>query len=119
MTPNRVFIIAEIGSGHDGSFGNALRLIDAAAECGADAVKFQTHIAKAETLPDAPAPRFFTEERRFDYFKRTALSIELSRQLKKPCDECGVMFLSSPISDAAVDILQAVGVACYKIPSVR
>ena len=43
-------IISEIGPVHDGGFGNAKCLTDAAAECGVDAVKFQTHIAKAETL---------------------------------------------------------------------
>ncbi|MGH2361617.1 MAG: N-acetylneuraminate synthase family protein, partial [bacterium] len=57
-----VMIIAEVGSVHDGSFGNARRLIDVAAECGADVVKFQTHIACAETLRDAPMPPHFTGE---------------------------------------------------------
>jgi len=50
------FIIAEVGSTHDGSFGNALQMIDVAAEAGADAVKFQTHFAEAESLPGAPSP---------------------------------------------------------------
>jgi N,N'-diacetyllegionaminate synthase len=45
-----VYVIAEVGSVHDGSFGNAQRLIDVAASCGADAVKFQTHLPAAETL---------------------------------------------------------------------
>ncbi len=57
-------IIAEIGSVHDGSFGNAIKLIEAAAECGADAVKFQTHIAEAETCADAPPPAYFYAEPR-------------------------------------------------------
>ena len=55
----RVIIIAEVGSVHDGSFGNALKLIELAAGCGADIVKFQTHIAEAETLKDAPMPSFY------------------------------------------------------------
>ena len=58
----RTLIVAEVGSVHDGSLGNALHLIDAAAACGTDAVKFQTHLADAETLPDAPMPPFFTGE---------------------------------------------------------
>ena len=69
-----VSIIAEIGSVHDGSFGNAVKLIEAAAACGADAVKFQTHIAEAETLADAPMPPYFKGEPRFDYFRRTGFS---------------------------------------------
>ena len=46
-------IIAEIGSIHDGSFGNAKKIIKLASECGANAVKFQTHISSAETIKDA------------------------------------------------------------------
>ena len=55
----KVKIIAEVGSVHDGSFGNALKLIELAAVCGADIVKFQTHIAEVETLKDAPMPSFY------------------------------------------------------------
>ena len=52
-------MIAEIGSVHDGSFGNALKLIELAKKCGANMVKFQTHIASAETLKNAPMPYYF------------------------------------------------------------
>jgi N-acetylneuraminate synthase len=113
----RVFVIAEIGSVHDGSLGNAIRLIDAAMECGADAVKFQTHIAEAETLRDAPMPSFFTAEPRFEYFRRTAFTLEQWRTLKAHCESKGVKFLSSPFSEAAVDLLEKVEVEIYKIPS--
>jgi hypothetical protein len=67
-TPPITRIIAEIGSVHDGSFGNAVKLIEAAAACGADTVKFQIHIAEAETLTDAPMPSYFTGEPRMAYF---------------------------------------------------
>ena len=53
-------VVAEIGSVHDGSLGNALKLIELAAECGADA-KIPTHISEAETLKNAPAPPFSKE----------------------------------------------------------
>ena len=46
----KIFIVAEIGSVHDGSFGNACNLIKIAKECGADAIKFQTHLPEYETL---------------------------------------------------------------------
>ncbi|MBV9522969.1 MAG: N-acetylneuraminate synthase family protein [Alphaproteobacteria bacterium] len=111
------FLIAEIGSVHDGSYGNAVKLIEAAAACGADAVKFQTHIAEAETLADAPAPAYFKGEPRFAYFKRTGFSIEQWRGLKGACEAQGVSFLSSPFSLEAVDLLGEIGVGAYKIPS--
>jgi N,N'-diacetyllegionaminate synthase len=111
------FIIAEVGSVHDGSLGNALCLIDAAAECGVDAVKFQTHIAEAETLPDAPMPPFFKGEPRFEYFKRTGFTFEQWQRVKERCDQRSVMFLSSPFSETAVDLLERVGIQQYKIPS--
>ena len=112
-----ISIIAEIGSVHDGSFGNALKLIEAAAACGADAVKFQTHIAEAETLRDAPAPPYFTGEPRFEYFRRTGFSLEQWKRLAAQCTATNVTFLSSPFSLEAVDLLEEVGVAAYKVPS--
>src|ERR1700733_9456425 len=112
-----ISIIAEIGSVHDGSFGNALKLIEAAAACGADAVKFQTHIPEAESLRDAPPPAYFSAEPRFEYFRRTAFSKEKWTQLAAHCATHGVAFLSSPFSLEAVDLLETVGVAAYKVPS--
>ena len=64
----KVRIIGEVGSIHDGSFGNALKAIDVLAECGVDDVKFQTHIAEAETLSSAPA-WVFKSESRYEYFQ--------------------------------------------------
>lgn len=112
-----ISIIAEIGSVHDGSFGNAMRLIDAAADAGADTVKFQTHIAEAETLADAPSPSYFSAEPRLAYFKRTAFTREQWSALAKHAASLGVSFLSSPFSLEAVDLLEEVGVAAYKVPS--
>src|SRR5262249_17341326 len=68
----RVFVIAEIGNNHDGSSRQAERLSEAAAEAGADAVKFQTHIADAEMLPSTPTPPHF-DEPRYDFTKRMEL----------------------------------------------
>ena len=110
-------IIAEIGSVHDGSFGNAVKLIEAAAAAGADAAKFQTHIAGAETLRNAPMPSYFKGEPRFEYFERTGFTRGQWRELKQACDANNVMFLSSPFSLEAVDLLEDVGVGTYKIPS--
>jgi len=117
ISSKRVCIIAEVGSVHDGSFGNAKKLIEAAAACGVDAVKFQTHIPEAETLPDAPMPPYFKGEPRFEYFRRTGFSLDQWQELKRHCDEYNVIFLSSPFSEEAVDLLESVGVPQYKIPS--
>jgi N-acetylneuraminate synthase len=110
-------LIAEIGSVHDGSFGNALKLIEMAAKCGANAVKFQTHIADAETIRNAPNPSYFQSEPRHEYFQRTGFNFEQWCKLKERCTECSVLFLSSPFSLEAVDLLEEVGVEVYKIPS--
>ncbi len=110
-------IIAEIGSVHDGSFGNAGKLIEAAAAAGADTVKFQTHIADAETLADAPMPPYFQGEPRMDYFRRTAFSESQCRELMHIAEGCGVKWISSPFSLEAVDLLEGLGMSLYKIPS--
>src|SRR6185437_15401571 len=110
-----VSIIAEVGSVHDGSLGNAHKLIDLAASCGADAVKFQTHIAAAATLRDAPMPSYFKGEPRFDYFERTGFSLAQWRDLKAHADEAKIGFISSPFSIDAVALLQEIVVESYKM----
>ncbi len=112
-----VHIIAEVGSVHDGSFGNAMKLIDLAAECGADSVKFQTHLAAAETLRDAPMPPYFKGEPRFEYFDRTGFTLDKWKALKAQADLRQIEFLSSPFSSEAVDLLEDIGISRYKIPS--
>ncbi len=114
---NSVMVIAEVGSVHDGSFGNALRLVETAADCGVNAVKFQTHIPEAETLPDAPMPPYFKGEPRYEYFKRTGFSYDQWMEIKHCCNQNKVRFLSSPFSEEAVHLLEKVGIDQYKIPS--
>ena len=113
----KVRIIGEVGSIHDGSFGNALKAIDVLAECGVDDVKFQTHIAEAETLSSAPSPGYFKSESRYEYFSRTAFSKEQWIELAEYCGTKGVGFISSPFSIEAVDLLAEVGVDAFKVPS--
>jgi len=114
---NDIYIIAEIGNVHDGSFGNARKLIELAAECGADCIKFQTHIPGAETTRDAPTPPYFRGEPRYDYFLRTGFSEGEWMDLKNHADDQGIDFLSSPFSDEAVELLHRVGITKFKIPS--
>jgi sialic acid synthase SpsE len=114
----KTYIIAEIGNTHEGSVGLAKQFIKAAADCGVDAVKFQTHIFEAESLPSAPNPSYFKDETRKEYFERTAFTIEQYKVLKDYAEnECKVDFFSSPFSLEAVDFLMEVGVSTFKIPS--
>jgi N,N'-diacetyllegionaminate synthase len=112
-----VFIIAEAGMNHDGSLGNAIRMAEVAAECGADAAKFQLHDAEAETTRDAPSPPYFQHETRWEYFRRTAFSDEQWATLKEACDRAQIEFLCSAFSIEAVERLERLGVRRYKIGS--
>lgn len=109
-------VIAEIGNNHDGSVHQAERLVDAAAEAGADAAKFQTHIAEAEMHPSTPTPPHFPEPR-WEFTKRMQLSLDEHRHLKAYTEEKGLIFFSSPFSVEAVDLLEEVEVPLYKIAS--
>jgi len=102
---------------HDGSLGNAIRLAEVAAECGADAVKFQLHDPEAETTRDAPSPPYFAHESRWDYFRRTAFTDDQWGTLKAACDRSGIEFLCSVFSLRALERLERLGVARHKIPS--
>jgi N-acetylneuraminate synthase len=112
-----VFVIAEAGMNHDGSLGNAVRMAEVAAECGADAVKFQLHDPAAETTRDAPSPPYFQHESRWEYFERTAFTDDQWATLKEACDRAGIEFLCSAFSVEAVGRLERIGVARYKIGS--
>lgn len=112
------FVIAELGNTHEGSIGLAKCFIKAAADCGADAVKLQTHIFEAESLPDAPNPPYFKNESRKEYFERTSFNLEQYKELKRYAKEqCNVEFISSPFSLEAVELLENVGVLTYKVAS--
>jgi N-acetylneuraminate synthase len=111
-----VLVVAEIGNNHDGGVNQAERLIEAAAEAGADAVKFQTHIAFAEMLPSTPTPPHF-DEPRFSFTERMEFSLDEHRRLKEFAEERDLIFFSSPFSIQAVDLLEDVGVELYKVAS--
>lgn len=112
-------IIAEVAQAHDGSLGMAHAYIDAAADAGADAVKFQTHIAAAESTLAEPWRKRFSlqDDTRLDYWRRMEFSAEQWAGLKQHSDERGLLFLSSPFSLAALELLERIGVAGWKIPS--
>ena len=112
-------IIGEVAQAHDGSLGTAHAYIDAIANAGADAVKFQTHIAAAESTPAEPWRVKFSpqDDTRYEYWQRMEFTEEQWHGLKKHADERGLWFLSSPFSTEAVELLSRVGVAAWKIAS--
>jgi len=116
---NNTFLIAEIGQAHEGSLGILHSYIDAVAKTGVDAIKFQTHIAKAESSAEEPFRVKFSyeDDTRYDYWDRMGFTLEQWHGIKKHCDEVGLEFMSSPFSQAAVDLLEKVGVDKYKIGS--
>jgi N,N'-diacetyllegionaminate synthase len=119
VNPPRCIVCAEIAQAHDGSLGLAHAYIDAVANAGVDAVKFQTHIAAAESTPAEPWRVAFSRQdaTRYAYWKRMEFSEEQWRGLKQHADERGLKFLSSPFSVEAVELLTRVGVAAWKIAS--
>lgn len=112
-------LIGEVGQAHDGSLGLAHQFIDAVADAGADAVKFQTHIAAAESTPSEPWRVRFSpqDETRYDYWRRMEFTESQWLGLREHADERGLLFLSTPFSLEAVELLDRVGVSMWKIAS--
>ena len=112
-------IVAEVAQSHDGSLGLAHAFIDAIAAAGADAVKFQTHLAAAESTRREPWRVQFSPQdtTRYDYWRRMEFTEPQWAALKRHAEERGLLFLSSPFSIDAVDLLARLGVAAWKVPS--
>jgi N,N'-diacetyllegionaminate synthase len=109
-------VIAEIGNNHDGSIRQAEALIQAAADAGADAVKFQTHIAEAEMLESTPTPPHF-DEPRYTFTQRMELSRADHERLQAYAVERGLIWFSSPFSVEAVELLESIDAPVYKVAS--
>jgi len=112
-------VIGEVAQTHDGSLGMAHAFIDAIGEAGADAVKFQTHIAAAESTPSEPWRVKFSSQdaTRYEYWKRMEFTEEQWLGLRRHADEKHLWFLSSPFSPEAAELLDRVGVAAWKVAS--
>lgn len=116
------FVIAEAGVNHNGSLSLAHELVDAAAEAGADAVKFQTFQAEALVTPSAPKAGYQqrttdVDESQLDMLRRLELSLDDHRTLQQRCRASGIQFLSTPFDEASADALEALGVPAFKISS--
>ena len=121
MTMNRVFVIAEAGVNHNGSLELALRLIEAARDAGADAVKFQTFRAEDVVTPKAVTADYQRsntgETNQFEMIKKLELDEDAHRQLARHCAQQGIEFFSTPFSHDAVAMLVRQGVRRLKLPS--
>ncbi len=114
-----VFLIAEIAQAHDGSLGYAHAFIDLAKEAGADAVKFQTHIAREETTREEDfRVRIFPQDKtRYEYWQRMEFEPEHWEGLANHAKEAGIIFLSSAFSYSAIELLDRIGMPAWKVAS--
>ena len=117
---SRVFVIAEAGVNHNGDIEIAKKLIDAAAEAGADAVKFQTF--KAETLVCRTAKKAAYQlettdrsETQYDMLKKLELTEQMHRELMESCEKRKIMFLSTPFDVESIKFLSGLGMQIFKI----
>jgi N-acetylneuraminate synthase/N,N'-diacetyllegionaminate synthase len=115
------FVIAEAGVNHNGDLALAKRLVEEAAKAGADAVKFQTF--NPARLASAQAPKAEYQRRdaatdsQREMLERLTLSADAHRTLKHHAKELGISFLSSPFEEESADLLEALGVPAFKVPS--
>ncbi|MCF2496207.1 N-acetylneuraminate synthase family protein [Dyadobacter chenhuakuii] len=116
---NNIYMMAEIGQAHEGSLGLAHSYIDALASSGVNAIKFQVHIAEAESSIHEPFRKNFSynDLSRMDYWKRMEFSEEEWAGLKAHCEQKNLDFVASPFSISAVGLLERIGVSRIKIGS--
>ncbi len=116
-TGHPCFVVGEVAQAHDGSLGAAHAYIDAIAAAGADAVKFQTHIAAAESTAAEPWRVKFSRQdaTRFDYWKRMEFTPEQWAGLRQHAMDKKLVFLSSPFSIEAMRLLTALDVPAWKV----
>lgn len=123
MPERGIFIIAEAGVNHNGSLETAKRLVDAAAQAGADCVKFQTYITEEDTSVFAAQADYQKQntgdggQSQYEMLKKLELGYEQFRELKRYCGEKGILFLSSPFELRSVAFLEEIGIPFWKIAS--
>lgn len=116
------FIVAEAGVNHNGDMHLAHRLIDAAAEAGAGAVKFQSFITEELVTPEAPKAGYQVETTgepgsQYKMLKALELSADQQAELKAHCEQTGILYLCTPYEKMSIDMLDRMGVAAFKIAS--
>jgi N,N'-diacetyllegionaminate synthase len=122
MNSGHVTIIAEAGVNHNGSLEMATRLVQAAAEAGADAVKFQTFRADAIVTRSAAKADYQVQttgaaESQHEMLRRLELDEAAHVELMKVCQACSIAFLSTAFDFQSLDLLIRLGVDVWKVPS--
>jgi pseudaminic acid synthase len=117
------YLIAELSGNHNGDFSEATRLVRAAKECGANAVKLQTYTPDTITI-DGSRPEFrigggslWEGLSLYDLYAQAHMPWEWQPKLKQLADDLGLHLFSSPFDFSSVDFLEAMGVPAYKIAS--
>jgi len=118
------FIIAEMSGNHNQSLDRALAIVDAAAKAGAHAVKLQTYTADTMTLDIAEREFFINDpdslwkgKSLYELYKEAYTPWEWHKPIFDRCWELGLIYLSTPFDETAVDFLEELDVPCYKIAS--
>ena len=116
------FIVAEAGVNHNGELPLATHLVEAAAEAGANAVKFQTFVAENIVTPQCRKATYQlrnspASESQLEMLRRLQLSPEAHRELQAVCRNLGIVFMSSPFDESSADLLSGLPVEVFKIPS--
>lgn len=116
-----IFIIAEAGVNHNGSLDLAKKLVDAAKESGADAIKFQTFKTENLVTKDAEKAEYQNkttrEKSQYEMIKKLELTDDNFRELAKYSEKKGIIFLSTPFDVESVDLLDEIGVPLFKLGS--
>ena len=119
---SKTYIIAEAGVNHNGRLDLALKLCDAAKECGVDAIKFQTWkteliIAEGTKMAEYQKNNLNTEESQFDMLKKLELSYDQFTTIKEYCNKIGIQFLSTADETESLDFLCELGIPFIKLGS--
>ena len=118
----RTTIIAEAGVNHNGDLATACRLVEVAAEAGADMVKFQTFNADRLVTMRAPKADYQNKtteshESQYAMLRKLELTREMHEALIRHCQKCGIQFFSTGFDTESIDMLVELGIECFKIPS--
>lgn len=122
QAPARCFIVAEGGVNHNGDLRLAKRIIEEAAEAGADAIKFQTFTADRLVTPQAPKARYQiastgSRESQFEMLRKLELPRKAYPELMQCAARRGLVFFSTPFDEEGADLLESLDVPLFKIPS--
>lgn len=124
MKDGKPFIIAEMSGNHNQSLERAMKIVEAAAETGVDAIKLQTYTADTMTI-DKDTDEFFIADKNslwqgeslYNLYKKAYTPWEWQEKLFRRAEELGLICFSTPFDDTSVDFLESINCPIYKIAS--